>query len=95
VVKKDIKNNNLVVSKDEKDLLSKGLYFYKTNWISKKQPKLPLTVKVKIRYRSKLVLAVIKEKNLLVFKKPQRAVTSGQSVVFYKDNELLGGGVIK
>jgi tRNA-specific 2-thiouridylase len=101
VVKKDIKKNVLLVTKNEKDLLQKELAFYSANWISGKNPNFPLKVKVKTRYRSQLADAVIKKGNKVVFKKAQRAITSGQSVVFYlpvqagRGKELLGGGVIK
>lgn len=95
VVKKDIKNNLLVVTKNEKDLLEKELFFQDENWISGKPSRLPMEVKAKIRYRSQSVSATVKKGNTVIFKKPQRAVTPGQSIVFYKGLELLGGGVIK
>ncbi|MEI7425049.1 MAG: aminomethyltransferase beta-barrel domain-containing protein, partial [Candidatus Staskawiczbacteria bacterium] len=41
------------------------------------------------------ILSTTKNRVKVVFVKPQRAITSGQSVVFYKGNELLGGGVIE
>jgi len=47
----------------------------------------------KIRYRHKPASAVV-NRNKVVFIKPQRAVTPGQSSVFYKGQQLLGGGVI-
>ncbi len=60
---------------------------------------LRLTVKAKIRYHHEPANAVLKyqaktKKYKLTFSKPQKAITSGQSVVFYKNNELLGGGII-
>jgi tRNA-specific 2-thiouridylase len=54
-------------------------------------------IEVKIRYRHEAVSCKIKEdgKNIKVeFEKPQRAITPGQSAVFYDDDEVLGGGII-
>jgi tRNA-specific 2-thiouridylase len=55
-------------------------------------------VKVKIRYKSEESEAIIyksKDKTYkIIFKKPQKSITSGQSAVFYKKDELLGGGII-
>jgi len=70
--------------------------------------KLPLKVKAKIRYRQELADATVyptfahlrkcaNMKNKIykvIFEKPQRAITPGQSVVFYKGEEVLGGGTI-
>ncbi|MFH1820463.1 MAG: tRNA 2-thiouridine(34) synthase MnmA [Candidatus Nealsonbacteria bacterium] len=95
VMGKDLKRNLLILTKNEKDLLKKELSFKKANWISDKPPKLPLRVKAKIRYRHKEASGVIKKGNKFVFDKPQRAVTLGQSVVFYKGQEMLGGGIIR
>jgi tRNA-specific 2-thiouridylase len=70
-----------------------------------------LKIKVKTRYRQEIAEAILiknnkqtlptgrqrtKNKNYKIkFKTPQRAITSGQSVVFYlQNNELLGGGII-
>ena len=99
VMNKDFKKNILVVTKKEKDLEKRELIAGNINWISGKEPKLPLEIKAKIRYRHKFASAVIchkiqKTKYKIVFKRPQRAIASGQSVVFYKGQELLGGGII-
>lgn len=100
VVKIDVKKNTLFVSHDEKKLLSKELLVEKVNWISGKEPKSPLRVKARIRYKHKEALCALrrgKYKNTykVIFHKPQRAVTPGQSVVFYRGEEVLGGGIIK
>ncbi len=100
VVKKDKKKNVLIVASVLKDesLWSKTLTVENINWISGKAPKLPLKIKAQIRYRHQPALATI-SRNLaktysLKFKAGQRAITPGQSAVFYKGDELLGGGII-
>ena len=98
VTGKDFKKNNLIVSNNEKDLFQKELFAKDVNWVSKTKLKFPLKVMAKIRYRSALVSAVVSKmkdsRYKIQFRKFQRAVTPGQSVVFYKGEELLGGGVI-
>jgi tRNA-specific 2-thiouridylase len=98
VLDKNLKKNQLVVTKNEKDLLKKDMIVSGVNWISGEIPKLSLEIKAKIRYRSKSVLATIckiqNSRYKILFNKPQRAITPGQSVVFYRGEELLGGGII-
>jgi len=99
VLDKDFKKNTLIVTSDEKDLLKKELIVRNIHWISGKEPVLPLKINAKIRYRQKSALAAIVKDlksghHKLLFNKPQRAVTPGQSVVFYRNQEVLGGGII-
>jgi tRNA-specific 2-thiouridylase len=98
VVKIDTKKNILLVSSDQKKLLAKEMAVTKVNWISGSAPKLPLRAQVKIRYKHKEAPCVIKKsKNnyKIIFTKSQRAVTPGQSAVFYRGDEVFGGGIIK
>lgn len=98
VLGKDSKKNVLIVTQNEKDLLREELTAKNINWISSKTPRLPLKVLAKIRYRSPSVPAIVRHRNdktyIVKFEKPQRAITPGQSVVFYRGEELLGGGII-
>ncbi len=94
VFSKDENRNCLIVTKNKKDLFKKEVIFRDQNWISGKAPKFPIKVMAKIRYGQKAASATIKGKNSAVFLKPQQAVTPGQSVVFYSNSEILGGGVI-
>lgn len=89
------KNQKPILTKNEKDLFKKELTFKKVNWISGRPAKFPLKVKAKIRYRSKSAPALVYKNNKVVFNRPQRAITPGQSIVFYRDEEVLGGGIIK
>lgn len=103
VLDKDLKKNFLIVTKNEKYLYKKELVAKNVNWISGKVTKLPLKIKAKIRYRHKAVLAMLikyktwnteQKKYKVIFGNPQRAITPGQSVVFYSGGEIVGGGVI-
>lgn len=100
VIDKDAKKNYLIVTNKKEDLFlfSKFANLEKINWIIS-APKFPAKFLAKIRYQSLLVPVTIKkQKNgcKIVFDKPQRAVTPGQSIVFYnKKEEVLGGGIIK
>lgn len=109
VVKKDIKKNILIVSEDRDDkmLYSDKLEVCDTNWVRGEEPKFPLKIKARIRYRHEAQEAEIKKIKIkkqkskiwsseyfIKFKEPQRAVTAGQSAAFYKGDELLGGGII-
>lgn len=97
VVDKDFKKNVLVISKDKKDLLKKELIAKNVNWITPQ--KLPINAEVKIRYKSRIAKAkILKHKKnsvKIIFVKTQPAITPGQSAVFYKGEQLLGGGVIE
>jgi tRNA-uridine 2-sulfurtransferase len=85
VIKNDIKKNQLVVGL-EKDLYQKKCLIKNITWISGSAPKLPLSISAKIRYRSPEAPATLKkqgQKLICQFIKPQRAITPGQSIVFY------------
>ncbi|MFH1643125.1 MAG: tRNA 2-thiouridine(34) synthase MnmA [Patescibacteria group bacterium] len=92
VRKIDIKKNILFVTSDEKDLYAKKIKVKNMNWLSK-NTKFPIKVLAKTRYGHEGARAVV-DGNMIEFVKAQRAITPGQSIVFYKGQELLGGGII-
>lgn len=97
VVEIDIKKNRVILG-EESYLYKKELVLSDTNWISGMLPKNGELVDVKIRYATKTVKAKIypgKNKAKVNFLESVRAITPGQSAVFYRKNEVLGGGIIK
>lgn len=101
VVTKDLENNRLVADQNHNHplLLSKNLTCSNPHWISEENPRLPIECTAKIRYqhRDQKCNIVSQLSGLLdvVFEQEQWAITAGQSVVFYQDEECLGGGTIK
>ncbi|MFC1594147.1 tRNA 2-thiouridine(34) synthase MnmA [Candidatus Omnitrophota bacterium] len=98
VVRIDLKNNTIVVGK-ESELFSQGLVAAHVNFLNISKPKHSFTAQVNIRYSHKQFSARVfplgRRRVKVEFLKPQRAVTPGQSVVFYNRDMLLGGGIIK
>lgn len=90
VVKKDIKRNLIYVGQ-EKDLALDKAFITEVHWIGRLKKQ---NLKVKIRYRTKGEKAILKL-GALKFKKPIRAITAGQSAVFYSGTRVLGGAIIK
>jgi tRNA-specific 2-thiouridylase len=88
-----------VVVKNKKELLKKEFLVKSLNLTTADRPKFPFAAMVKTRYRQKETRARVFETirpgiYKIVLKKAQKAITPGQSTVFYKGKELIGGGVI-
>ena len=96
VVRIDPKRNRVVVGNEE-DIYSNSLSVNNLSWINAVAAK-EMNISAKIRYRHKENDAnlVLNNQNEAVvnFREPQRAVTPGQAIVFYKENKVLGGGWI-
>src|SRR3989344_3316806 len=87
-------NKNLIYVGEEQKLGGREAMVSDISWVSR-ELKLPAEIDVKIRYRTKPKRAVLNRNGNLRFKNLIRAITPGQSAVFYKEEELLGGGIIK
>lgn len=89
---------NEVVLGPEEDIFKTDLVAKDVNFIAFDKLEEPVTVEAKVRYSGKpaeSVISPLKDGKVKVsFKEKQRAITKGQSVVFYQGNKVVGGGVI-
>ena len=101
VVGKDMIKNNLIVcqGKDNPSLYNDKIIATQLHWISNIMPNERQELAAKIRYRQKdqaCTIELVKNKSAIVsFNKPIFAAAAGQSIVFYKHEECLGGGIIE
>ncbi len=100
VVDKLVAQNTLVVAQgaDHPSLFHQRLKSSGVLWVSGLPPQTPLRCHAKIRYRQPdqgCVITGTGQDYEVLFDQPQRAVTPGQSVVFYDGDICLGGGVIE
>lgn len=99
VIKKDLDKNQLIVSQGNNNplLYSQRLITKNIEWIDGKGPGLPFQCTAKTRYRQadqQCTIINVDGGIQVTFDEPQRSVTPGQYVVFYKSDICLGGGVI-
>ncbi|MCP5159124.1 MAG: tRNA 2-thiouridine(34) synthase MnmA [Gammaproteobacteria bacterium] len=102
VAGKDLERNILIVAQGRQHpaLFHRRLYASQLHWIAGESPSQSLAgCTAKIRYRQPdqicLLEALEGDRAEVHFAEPQRAITPGQSVVFYRGDECLGGGIIE
>jgi len=99
IVSKNIKKNTITVAEkmDEHLFYEKEVSISNVSWTSDVQAALSKTYSARIRYRQPLQKCKLTKKGNkynVIFQKPQRAITPGQSLVLYDGKICLGGGII-
>ena len=97
VLRLEQEKNRLVVG-EEKELYQKECVVLDVNWLLPKIERKPQEWMVKIRYSKQEKLAKVCPTQfgaIVQFQEPQKAITPGQSAVFYQGDVIVGGGIIQ
>ncbi len=90
--------DNTIVLGENADLYNNELIAKDVNFISAEGQIENMDVMAQVRYRAKpekaKITSLTNNKIKIVFDSNQRAITPGQSVAFYKEDILIGGGII-
>jgi tRNA-specific 2-thiouridylase len=100
VARKDLEKNILYVVQghQHQSLMRDSLIAEQLHWTRDAAPAISFSCKARCRHRQSLQdCTVVIEDGLarVSFTDPQRAITPGQSIVFYQEDECLGGGIIQ
>ncbi|HEY6231490.1 MAG TPA: tRNA 2-thiouridine(34) synthase MnmA [Pyrinomonadaceae bacterium] len=100
VVNINAERNQVVVGSSD-ELLSTSFTAAGVNWVAFDRPAQPVRAEVRVRYRHAPAPATITplegdldQRVRVTFDEPQRAITPGQATVFYRGDEVVGGGWI-
>lgn len=97
VTKIDVQHNTVSLGL-EQEIFKTTLIAGDLNFIEISELKEPIEIQAKVRYSAIPAPAILSPlpdgKAKVVFEQPQRAITPGQSVVFYHGESVVGGGTI-
>jgi tRNA-specific 2-thiouridylase len=91
-------DKNAIYVGENNDLFQSTFLVSHLNWIAFDDLKKEIECEIKIRYQHEpkdgRISPLTKDEVVVKFKKPERAITPGQSAVFYQNDVVLGGGII-
>lgn len=97
VIKIDTDKNTIYVGEND-DLLKSNFIVSHLNWIAFDDLEKEIDCEIKIRYQHEpqegRISPLTEDAVMVKFNKPERAITPGQSAVFYQEEVVLGGGII-
>ncbi|MFZ1458631.1 MAG: tRNA 2-thiouridine(34) synthase MnmA [Candidatus Saccharimonadales bacterium] len=95
VVDKDMAKNTVIVSRNLNDLAlwRSRVTLGALHWVNGRPPRGKESVTVRMRHQGRLLPATFGQ-GILHLDEPERAVAPGQSVVIYRDDTVLGGGIV-
>lgn len=98
VLRTDTRANSVTVTTTERDLFSTMVRLDRPHWVSGKPLSTPAALHAQPRYRTPAAAATLTQERgrwTLTYTRPQRALTPGQAVVFYRGTVVLGGATIR